>query len=85
MWLSKRSGSISKSIDTGINVGSDNRSNLGKDTEVNIDSKIGTESQNWRSGSHSCSSSISLKLKLVNLLIVDIGQVQDGVMKLNLN
>ena len=40
-------------MDTGINVGSGNGSNLGKDTGVNIDSKIGTESQGWRLGSYS--------------------------------
>jgi len=67
MWLSKRGGSISKSIDTRINVGSRNGSNLGKDAGVNIDSKIGIESQSCGSGTHSYSSSISLKWKLANL------------------
>ena len=36
---SKRNGLISKSMDTRINVGSGNGSNLGKDVGVNIDSK----------------------------------------------
>jgi len=51
----------------GINVGSRNWSKLGKDTNANIDSKMGTESQGWGSGSHSHSSSISLNGKLTNL------------------
>ena len=46
---------------TGINVGSENWSKLGKDTGVNTDSKMETESQSWGSGSHSQSNSISLK------------------------
>jgi len=50
-----------------INVGTGNLSKLGKDTKVNIDSKMRTESQGWGSGSHSHSSSISLNEKLVNL------------------
>ena len=54
------------SMATGINVGSGNWSKLGKDTRVNIDSKMVTESQDWRSGSHSHSSSISLNEKLAN-------------------
>jgi len=54
-------------MSTGINVGSRNWSKLGKDTGVNIDSKIGTESQDWGSGLHSYSSSISLNEKLANL------------------
>ena len=45
MWLSKRGDSISRSIGTGINVSLGNWSKLGKDTGVNIDSKMGTESQ----------------------------------------
>ena len=65
IWLSKISGSISNSMGTGINVGSRIESKLSKDTRVNIDSKIRTESQNWRSGSHL--SSISLNEKLANL------------------
>ena len=48
-------------MDTGINVGLGNGSNLGKDVGVNIDSKIGIELQSCGSGSHSYSSSISLK------------------------
>ena len=64
-------------MDTGINVGSENGSNLGKDTGVNIDSKIRIESQSCGSGLHSCSSSILLKWKLANLSMVDIDQVQD--------
>jgi len=47
--------------------------------------KIEIESQSWGSGSHSQSSSISLKLKLANLFKFGIGQVQDGVLKLNLD
>ena len=61
MWLSKIGGSISKSMVTGINVGLKNVSKLGKDTGVNIDSKIRIDSQSYKSGSHSCSSSIFLK------------------------
>ena len=38
---------------TGINISSKNWSKLSKNTGVNIDSKIETESQNWGSGSHS--------------------------------
>ena len=50
MWLSKCGDSISRSIGTGINVGSRNWSKLGKDTRINIDSKMETESQDWGSG-----------------------------------
>ena len=67
MWLSKRGGLISNFMDTRINVGSRNRSKLGKDAGVNIDKKIWIESQSCGLGSHSYSSSISLKWKLVNL------------------
>ena len=45
MWLSKIGGSISRSMGIEINVGSGIGSKLGKDTRVNIDSKIETESQ----------------------------------------
>jgi len=38
---------------TGINVGSEIGSKSGKDTGLNIDSKIEIESQSWGSGSHS--------------------------------
>jgi len=51
----------------GINVSSGNWSKLGNDNGINIDSKIETESQDWESGSHSHSSSISLTEKLANL------------------
>jgi len=51
----------------GINVGSENWSKLRKGTGVNIDSKMGTESQSWGSESHSHSSSVSLNKKLANL------------------
>jgi len=68
MWLSKTSGSYSRFIGKGISVCSGIGSKLGEDTRVNIDSKYITESQNWKSGSHSCSSSISWKL--ANLLMV---------------
>ena len=61
MLLFKIGGSILKSIDTEINLSLENESDLGKDTRVNIDSKIGVESQSCGSGSHSYSSSISLK------------------------
>ena len=37
---------------TGINVGSGNWSKLGKNIGVNIDSKMGTESESWGLGSH---------------------------------
>ena len=50
-----------------INIGSENWSKLGKDTRVNIDLKIGTESQGWGLGLYSHSSSISLNEKLANL------------------
>ena len=59
MCLSKIGDSISRSMGTGINVGSENWSKLGKNTGVNIDLKIKIESQSWRSGSHSYSSSFS--------------------------
>ena len=68
---------------TGINVGSKNWSILGKNTRVNIDSKMRIESQGWGSGLYSHSSSISKK----NLSICpgfEIGQVQICMMKLNL-
>ena len=42
--------SISRSMGTGINVGSRNWSKLGSDTGVNIKSKIEIESQGWGSG-----------------------------------
>jgi len=70
MWLSKIGDSISRSICTGINVSLKNWSKLGKDTGVNIDSKMKTESQGWGSRSHSHSSSISLNAKLANLFKV---------------
>jgi len=53
MWLSKIGGSVSRSIDTGINVGSGNESKSVKDIRVNIDLEMGNESQGWRSDSHS--------------------------------
>ena len=53
MWLSKIGGSVSRSMDTKINVGSGNESKSVKDIRLNIESKIGTESQGWGSGSHS--------------------------------
>ena len=37
-------------MSTGINVGSGNWSKLGKNTGVNIDSKMETESQSWGIG-----------------------------------
>ena len=52
MWLSKIDDSISRFMGTETNVGSENWSKLGKNTRVNIDSKMGTESQGWGSGSH---------------------------------
>jgi len=57
MWLCKINASSSKFTDTGINVGSEMWFKSGKNTGVNIHSKIGTKSQNWESGLHSCSSS----------------------------
>ena len=48
----KFDGSVSRSMDTGINVGSGNESKSVKDIRVNIDLKMGTESQVWGSGSH---------------------------------
>jgi len=54
-------------MDMRINVGSENWSKLVKNIRVNIDSKMRIESQCWRSGSHSHSSSISLNEKLNNL------------------
>ena len=57
----QNSGSCSSSIGIGISVGFEIRSESGKDTGVNIDSKSGTESQYWESVSHSSSSSISVK------------------------
>ena len=38
---------------TRINIGSENWPKLGKNTGVDIDSKMETESQSWGSGSHS--------------------------------
>ena len=70
MWISKISGTCSKCIGMGISVGSKIGSKSSKDTEVNIDSKFEIESQNGRSSSRSCSNSISLKWKLVNLSMV---------------
>ena len=46
---------------TDINVGSKIRSKSNKDIGVNIDSKIGAESQSWGLESYSQSSSIFLK------------------------
>ena len=68
----------------GINVGSKNWSKLGKDTGVNIDSKMETESQDWGSGH------IHIQVQshwMKNLPIchkIGIGQVQDVMVKLNL-
>ena len=67
MWLSKISSSVSRSMCIGINVGSGIGSKSGKDTRININSKIEIEWQSWGSGSHSQSSSIFLKWKLANL------------------
>ena len=50
MWLSKFGDSVSRSMGTGINVGSRNWSKLGNDTEVNIDSKMKADSQGWGRG-----------------------------------
>ena len=47
MWLSKIGDLISRSMGTEINVGSGNWSKLGKNTRINIDSKMGTELQSW--------------------------------------
>ena len=47
MWLSIIGCSVSRFIDTGINVGSGNESKSVKDIRVNIDPKIGTKSQGW--------------------------------------
>jgi len=55
-----------------------------KDIGVKIDSKSETESQNWGPVSHSQSSSIFLNENLPICEWFVIGQVQDGVMKLNL-
>ena len=66
MWLSKIGDSMSRSMGTEINVGSKNWSKLGKNTGVNIDSKMETESQSCGLDSHSQSTSISLKWKLDN-------------------
>jgi len=70
MWLSKIGGLYSKSIGTGISVGSGIGFKSDKDIRVNIDLKSGTESQNWASVSYSQSSLISLKCKLANLWMV---------------
>ena len=67
MCLSKFGDSISRSIGTGINVGSENWFKLGNDTGVNIKSKMKIESQGCGSGLHLHSSSISLNEKLANL------------------
>ena len=53
MWVFKIGGSISRYIGVGINVSSRIGSKLGKDTGVNIDSKIKIESQSQGSSSHS--------------------------------
>ena len=70
MWLSKFGISISRSIDTRINVGSEKWSKLSNDTGVNIKSKMKIESKGWGLGSHSHSSSFSLNGKLANLFKV---------------
>jgi len=67
MWLSKVSGSCSKSIGTGFNVDLGIGSKSGEDTRVNIDSKSETESQFWESVSYSSSNLISFKWKLLSM------------------
>ena len=67
MWLSKISGSILSSMGMWINVGLGIGFKSGKDTGIDLDSENGVESQSCRSSSHSQSSSIFLKWKLVNL------------------
>ena len=44
IWLSKIGDSISMSMVTGINIGSENWSKLGNDIRVNIDLKMESES-----------------------------------------
>jgi len=70
-------------MDTGINVGSGNGSNLGKDAEVNIDSKIGIESQSCGSDSHSYQVQFHWNENLPICQWIDIGQVQGFMVKLN--
>ena len=59
----------------------------GKDTGVNIESKSGTELPSWGSGSYSCSGLLEKdnlpKYKHGSQNFI-IGQVQMGVLKLNL-
>ena len=53
MWLYKIGGSVLRSMGIRINIDSGIGSKLGKDTGVNINSKIETELQSWGSDSHS--------------------------------
>jgi len=83
MWLFKIGGSCSKSIGTGISVGSGFGSKSGKDIGVNNDSKFETKSQNWRSNSYNVQVKFHWNKNLSFCQWFDIGQVQGGVMKLN--
>ena len=57
IWMGEMIDSSSRIME--IKTGSRTILSLGNTTGVNIDSKIGLESLNWSSGSHSSSSSIS--------------------------
>ena len=83
MWLSKFSDSISKSMGTGINIGSENWSKLGNDTGVNIKSKMETESQGWGQGHIHIHIQSHWMKNLPSCSRFGIGQVQICVMKLN--
>ena len=61
MWLCKISDSSSRFIGMKIKIDLEMCFKSEKNTGVTIDSKIGIESLNWGSCSHSCSSSVLLK------------------------
>jgi len=71
-------------MDMRINGDSKNGSKSVKDIRVNIDLKMGSESQGWRLNSHSQSSFISLNGNLPICQKFGIGQIQVGMKKLNL-
>ena len=83
MWLSSIGGSFSRCIGTGINVGSGMWFKWGKNTEVNIDSKIRTKSQSWGSGHIHVQVQSHWSENLPVCQWFDIDQVQDIGMKLN--
>ena len=84
MWLCNIGDSNSRFTSTEINDGSGIWFKSGKDTRVNIDSNIKTELQNWDRGHIHIRVQFHWSDKLSICQKFGSGQVQDGLMKLNL-